>query len=240
MQIFPVFAAVLPMRGPRMFNSINGEITFKDEERLFLCSGAVEWEMLISRTSCDDLPEVGQNAKVYVFLYHRDDQMRLYGFSQRLERDVFLDLLKVEGVGPRQALKILSGVQVGSFIEALEAEDLELLSTIPGIGRKTAQKIMLKLKGRLKVSTPAGISLEEDITNALVGMGFDRRSARSAVSSAARSLRDRQLSREELERELFKSAVSQLSGGSQSDAGAAGDAVQSAPEREEPSGGGEQ
>ena len=221
-----------------MFNSISGEITFKDEERLFLCSGSVEWEMHISRSSCDDLPEVGQSAKVYVFLYHRDDQMRLYGFSQSLERDVFLDLLKVEGVGPRQALKILSGVEVGRFIDALEAEDLELLSTIPGIGKKTAQKIMLKLKGRLKVSTPAGISLEEDISNALVGMGFDRRSARSAVSSAARSLRDRQLGSEELERELFKSALSQASGGSQSAAGGTGDAVQPGSETEEPSGGG--
>jgi Holliday junction DNA helicase RuvA len=127
---------------------------------------------------------------------------------------VFLDLLKVEGVGPRQALKILSGVEVGRFIDALEAEDLELLSTIPGVGRKTAQKIMLKLKGKLKVSTPSGISLEEDIVNALVGMGFDRRSAKNAVTSAARGVRERELGEEELERELFKTAIGQLSGGS--------------------------
>jgi Holliday junction DNA helicase RuvA len=220
-----------------MFNSISGEITFKDEERLFLYSGSVEWEIHISRSSSDDLPEVGREARVYVFLYHRDDQMRLYGFSQSLERDVFLDLLKVEGVGPRQALKILSGVEVGRFIDALEAEDLDLLSTIPGVGKKTAQKIMLKLKGRLKVSTPAGISLEEDITNALVGMGFDRRSARSAVSSAARILRDGELKAEELEKELFKSALSQLSGGSRP---AAGGSVRSDADREQRGGGGAQ
>jgi Holliday junction DNA helicase RuvA len=122
----------------------------------------------------------------------------------------------VEGVGPRQALKILSGVEVVRFIEALEAEDPELLSAIPGVGRKTAQKIMLKLKGRLHVSTPAGISLEEDILNALAGLGFDRRSAKSAVGSAARSLRESDMSREDLEKELFKSALSQLSAGSQS------------------------
>ena len=205
-----------------MFNSISGEITFKDEERLFLSVGAVEWEIHISRTSSDDLPEVGRNTTVYVYLYHRDDQLRLYGFSQNLERDVFLDLLKVEGVGPRQALKILSGVEVGRFVDALEAEDLELLSSIPGVGRKTAQKIMLKLKGKLKVSTPSGISLEEDIINALVGMGFDKRSANTAVSSAARSLRERELDREELERELFKSALSQLSGGAKPAAGGLG------------------
>ena len=205
-----------------MFNSISGRITYKDEERLFLSAGPVEWEIFISRTSSDDLPEAGQDARVYLYLYHREDQIRLYGFSQVLERDVFLDLLKVEGVGPRQALKILSGVEVGRFIDALEAEDLDLLSTIPGVGRKTAQKIMLKLKGKLKVSTPGGISLEEDIVNALVGMGFDRRSAKNAVTSAARGVRERELDEQELERELFKTALAQLSGGSKPGAEAQG------------------
>jgi Holliday junction DNA helicase RuvA len=222
-----------------VFNSISGQITHKDEERLHLSGGAVEWEIFTSRNSSDDLPEVGQSARVYVYLYHRDDQVRLYGFSQNLEREVFLDLLKVEGVGPRQALKILSGVEVGRFIDALEGEDLDLLSTIPGVGKKTAQKIMLKLKGKLKVSTPAGISLEEDITNALVGMGFDRRSARNAVGSAARGLKERELGDEELERELFKSALAQLSGRSKAATGGAGrPEADSQVESEEPGGGG--
>ena len=202
-----------------MFNSITGEITYKDEERLFLSSDAVEWEIHVSRSSSDDLPEVGRSTKVYVYLHHREDQLRLYGFSQVLERDVFLDLLKVEGVGPRQALKILSGVEVGRFLEALEGEDLELLSSIPGVGKKTAQKIMLKLKGKLKVATPGSGSLEEDIVNALVGMGFERRNAKNAVAAAARTLRERDLSSEELERELFKTALSQLSGPTKPGAG---------------------
>ncbi len=202
-----------------MFNSISGEITYKDEERVFLSTGAVEWEIHVSRNSSDDLPEEGQKTKVYMYLYHRDDQLKLFGFSQATERDVFLDLLKVEGVGPRQALKILSGVEVGRFIDALDSEDLDLLSGIPGVGKKTAQKIMLKLKGKLSIMTPAGISMEEDILNALVGMGFDRRSAKSAVSTASRALRESDLDKEELERELFKTALSQLSGGSASGIG---------------------
>ena len=196
-----------------MFNSITGVITYKDEERLFLCAGAVEWEIHISRNSSDDLPEEGQKTRIYLYLYHRDDQLKLFGFSQATERDVFLDLIKVEGVGPRQALKILSGVEVGRFIDALDSEDLDLLSSIPGVGKKTAQKIMLKLKGKLSIMTPAGFSMEEDILNALVGMGFDRRSAKGAVSTASRTLRESDLDKEELERELFKTALSQLSGG---------------------------
>lgn len=202
-----------------MFNSITGVITYKNEERVFLSAGAIEWEIHISRNSSDNLPEQGQKTKVYVYLYHRDDQLKLFGFSQAMERDVFLDLLKVEGVGPRQALKILSGVEVGRFIDALDSEDLDLLSGIPGVGKKTAQKIMLKLKGKLTVLTPAGISMEEDILNALVGMGFDRRSAKGAVSAASRTLRESDLDKEELERELFKTSLSQLSGGSASGSG---------------------
>lgn len=195
-----------------MFNSIRGEITYKDDNRIFLQAEAVEWEIQVSRSTSDELPEEGQTAKVYVYLHHRDDQMKLFGFSQVVERDVFLDLLKVEGVGPRQALKILSGTEVHRFIEALEGENLEILSAIPGVGKRTAQKIILKLKGKLSVSTPGGVSLEEDLVNALAGMGFDRRSASTAVTSALRALPDRDLDREELERELFKTALAQLSG----------------------------
>jgi Holliday junction DNA helicase RuvA len=195
-----------------VFNSISGEVTYKDDNRIFLQAGAVEWEIQVSRSTSDELPEEGQTAKVYVYLHHRDDQMKLFGFSQVVERDVFLDLLKVEGVGPRQALKILSGTEVHRFIEALEGENLEILSAIPGVGKRTAQKIILKLKGKLSVSTPGGVSLEEDLVNALAGMGFDRRSASTAVTSALRALPDRDLDREELERELFKTALAQLSG----------------------------
>jgi Holliday junction DNA helicase RuvA len=195
-----------------VFNSIRGEITYKDDNRIFLQAEAVEWEIQVSRSTSDGLPEEGQTAKVYVYLHHRDDQMKLFGFSQVVERDVFLDLLKVEGVGPRQALKILSGTEVHRFIEALEGENLEILSAIPGVGKRTAQKIVLKLKGKLSVSTPGGVSLEEDLVSALAGMGFDRRSASTAVTSALRALPDRDLDREELERELFKAALAQLSG----------------------------
>jgi Holliday junction DNA helicase RuvA len=194
-----------------MFNSLTGQITYKDQSRVFLQTGSVEWELAISRNSSESLPDQGEQVRLFAYLHHREDQMKLFGFHQASERDLFLDLLRVEGIGPRQALKILSGIEVHRFVEALEAEDLELLSSVPGVGQKTAQKILLKLRGRLTVSTPAGASLEEDLVNALVGMGFERRAARAAVSSATKALRDSDLSREELERELFRAAIGQLS-----------------------------
>jgi Holliday junction DNA helicase RuvA len=202
-----------------MLNSLFGTITHKDEGRVLLQSGDVEWELLTSRTSSEDLPEIGEEARLFVHLYHREDQLKLFGFSQAGERDGFLDLLRVEGVGPRQALKILSNVEVHRLVEALDHEDLGFLSGIPGVGAKTAQKILLKLKGKMAVGSPRGVSVEEDVVNALAGMGFDRKNARVAVAGAHRSLRSeaeqdaqRRVSREELERELFKLAIAQLAG----------------------------
>jgi holliday junction DNA helicase RuvA len=196
-----------------MFNSVTGEITFKGEERLCVQTGGVEWELVVSRKALERLPAVGEVARIYTHLVHREDFMRLYGFSDPAERALFLDLQKVEGVGPRGALKILSGVDRERFTQALDQDDVEALSTVPGIGKKTAQKIILTLKGKL---TPApgspGRSVEEDITTALVGMGFDRRTAKTAVAAAGKALAGMHLKGEELERELFRRAIA-LAGG---------------------------
>ncbi len=194
-----------------MLNSLTGTITYKDQSRVLLQTGGVEWELVVSRNGAEDLPEPGEKARMFVYLHHRDDQMKLYGFAEAAERDLFQDLLRVEGVGPRQAVRILSGIRVQPFAEALEREDLEGLAAIPGLGRKTAQKILLKLRGRLTAGSPAGVSLEEDLVNALIGMGFDRRRARGAVTAAVRGLGEAGLSREEMEREAFRRSLALVS-----------------------------
>ena len=148
-----------------MFNSLTGEITFKGDERLCVQTGGVEWDITASRRALDRLPPVGQVARIYTHLVHREDAMRLYGFSDQAERALFLDLQKVEGVGPRGALKMLSGVDREQFSQALDRDDVDALSAVPGVGRKTAQKIILTLKGKL---TPIGEahsrSAEDDIS----------------------------------------------------------------------------
>jgi len=196
-----------------MFNSITGEITFKGEERLCVQTGGVEWDIVVSRRALDKLPAVGQAARVYTHLLHREDSMRLYGFLDPAERALFLDLQKVVGVGPRGALKVLSGVDRDQFAEALQRDDVDALSSLPGIGRKTAQKIILTLKGKLTPATEGpGRSAEDDIATALVGMGFDRRTARDAAARAVKSMGSVAMKGEELERELFKRAVA-IAGG---------------------------
>jgi Holliday junction DNA helicase RuvA len=173
----------------------------------------VEWELTVSRRALERLPAIGQVARIYTHLVHRDDAMRLYGFSDQAERALFLDLQKVDGVGPRGALKMLSGVDREQFSQALDRDDLDALSAVPGVGRKTAQKIILTLKGKL---TPIGEnpsrSAEDDIATALVGMGFDRKTAKAAATAALKAMAGRDLKGEELERELFKQALS-IAGG---------------------------
>ena len=192
-----------------MFNSLTGEITYKGDERRCVTTGGVEWELTASRKALEKLPPVGKVARVYTHLVHRDDAMRLYGFSDQAERALFLDLQKVDGVGPRGALKMLSGVDREQFSAALDRDDLDALSAVPGVGKKTAQKIILTLKGKL---TPIGDtpsrSAEADIAEALVSMGFDRKVARTAAAAALKSIAGRALSGEELERELLKLALS--------------------------------
>ena len=204
-----------------MFNSVTGQITYKGEERLCLQTGGVEWDLTVSRKALEKLPPVGQVARVYTYLLHREDSMRLYGFSDIAERVLFLDLQKVDGVGPRGALKVLSGVDREKFAQALEADDVDGLSSLPGIGKKTAQKIILTLKGKLTPAVEsAGRSAEDDIATALVGMGFERRTARSAVTAAAKSMAGHEKKGEELERELFKRAVAIAGGESNAGPGA--------------------
>ncbi len=132
---------------------------------------------------------MGQSARVYTYLLHREDSMSLYGFCDPAERSLFLDLQKVDGVGPRGAMRILSGIERKEFVEALDRDDVDALSPGPGIGKKTAQKIILTLKGKL---TPAdggsGKSSEDDIATALVGMGFDGRTAKAAVAEALKAI----------------------------------------------------
>ncbi|MEJ2664417.1 MAG: Holliday junction branch migration protein RuvA [Spirochaetia bacterium] len=192
-----------------MFNSISGTISFKGSHSIYICTGGIEWELFATAQSLKDFPPAGQETRAFVFLYHREDQMRLYGFSCREERSLFLDLLKVGGLGPKLAIKILSAITYSAFITALEKEDLNTLSSLPGLGKKTAQKVLLVLQGKLKKpdEPDRAADLNEDIINALIGMGFDKKLSREAVITAGKELQSDELSGEELDKELFTRAL---------------------------------
>ena len=137
-----------------MFNSLRGIITDKQKESVCLLYGGLEWEISVPATDIAELPPVGEESRVFTWLYHREDQMKLYGFSGEKRRATFLELIKVEGVGPKGALKIMGGIGQEELEKALEAEDLSRLEAVPGLGKKTAQKMILALKGKLAKPAP--------------------------------------------------------------------------------------
>ena len=195
-----------------MWNSISGEITRKGLEQVFLQSGDLEWDVAMGRFGIDALPTVGQRAKIYVWLHHTEDQMKLFGFASVTERALFLDLIKVSGVGPKLALKALSGLRHQEFAAALEAGDAAKLSKVPGVGLKTAQKIILALQGKLVLDdTGAGTSPTGELIAALAEMGFDRRQVEKTVKELENDAGLAGLSVEERERRLFQLALVKLS-----------------------------
>lgn len=178
-----------------MFNSITGIITGKFPKQLFLDNNGIEWDICMPDSNLEMIGVVGSEAKVYTWLQHTDVLMCLYGFATAEERSVFTDLLKVDGVGPKGALKIMSSVSSGRLLEVLENGDLEMLEKIPGVGKKTAGKMMLTLKGKLKISedsasivkipaaTPYG-----DVVASLVSMGYDKRIVEQKIAVLAEQM----------------------------------------------------
>jgi len=196
-----------------MFNSIQGIVGEKGSEAVFLLTGGLEWEIAMPSTDIDLLPAPGEECRVFTWLYHREDLMRLFGFSGRARRDTFLELLKVEGIGPKNALKIMGGIGQEELERALETGDLARLEAVPGLGKKTAQKMLLALKGKLvheRKDSPEA-SPYGDLIEALAAMGYDKRAAADALSRSESALPSG-ITPAEKEKLLFKNAIVYLSG----------------------------
>ncbi|MBN2533289.1 MAG: Holliday junction branch migration protein RuvA [Spirochaetales bacterium] len=192
-----------------MFHSIKGKLTEKREDGMCILTGGIEWDITVSRNTSIQLPETGNDCRIFVYLYHREDKLALFGFHTIQEKRLFLNLLKVEGIGPSLGIKILSGITPAQFIKALEIQDMEVLTGIPGLGKKTAQKIILTLAGKLSMEE-SGNKVHADIIKALTGMGFDAQQARKAVTAAASEIDEASLNKEEYEKKLLKAALTRL------------------------------
>jgi Holliday junction DNA helicase RuvA len=195
-----------------MFNSIRGTITEKLADTLRIETGGLEWDITVPATDLGRLPPPGEEGRVFVWLYHREDQMKIYGFADEGRRATFLELLKVEGIGPRGAVRILGGIGQEELERALEAEDLGRLEAVPGLGKKTAQKMILALRGKLaRISAaPQDSSPYGELAEALAGMGYDRRAASEALARAE-ALLPPGLPAADKEKTLFKQAIILLS-----------------------------
>jgi Holliday junction DNA helicase RuvA len=199
-----------------MFNRIKGIFSGHTEEALHISTGAIEWEIFVPVRDPSFFSRTGEETELFTWLHHYEDGMRLYGFFTAAERQLFLDLQKVEGIGPRQAFKILQGIAPRTLATMLDNSDLASLQKIPGIGPKTAQKMMLALKGKLiglegegAVSAPGGQGRFRDVARALVEMGFERKEVERVIAQFGADLQETP----EAEKELFRKALLELSTG---------------------------
>lgn len=201
-----------------MFNSITGTITGKFPRQLFLENNGIEWDLVVPDSNLELLPAVGEKTKVYTWIQHTENAMALFGFASAEERSLFFDLLKVDGVGPKGAVKIMSSATSGELTQTLESGDVALLEKIPGIGKKTAGKMMLALKGKLTLQqdsqtiTIAKQTAFADVVNSLVSMGYDRRQVEQKIAeiSAKEEVLLSGKSQKEKEDIVFRKAIVEL------------------------------
>lgn len=204
-----------------MFNSIVGTVTGKFSRQLFIEANGIEWDICMPDSNIDMLPETGKEVRVFTWLHHTESLMNLYGFASPEERLLFLDLLRVDGVGPKAAVKIMSGVNSKRLFEILESGDVEILEKIPGVGKKTAGKMMLALKGKLSIpddyksSSSSPSSPYDDAVASLVSMGYDKNLAKAKIMELAEKLSSEpdfvKKSQKDREDHLFRLAIVELS-----------------------------
>ena len=167
-------------------NSLTGPVTETTAHGVRLQTGGVEWDMETTAQTIASCAGKNDPVRLFVYLLHREDVMKLFGFGSIAERALFLELMKVSGIGPKQALRILSAAGSERLPLILESGDVEALATFPGIGRKTAQKILVTLQGKLSLGDQP--SAAGEIVGALIDMGFDRKAAQTAAADAERSV----------------------------------------------------
>ncbi|MEQ1774392.1 MAG: Holliday junction branch migration protein RuvA [Burkholderiales bacterium] len=169
-----------------MIGRISGKLLAKQPPQIIVDVQGVGYEIDVPMSTLYQLPATGADVTLLTHLTVREDAHLLYGFATEQERTVFRQLLKISGVGPRTALSVLSGLSVADLHAAVSTQDSARLTKVPGIGKKTAERLLLELKDKLKVTvmlTPAtaASSASSDILNALLSLGYNDKEASWAV-----------------------------------------------------------
>ncbi len=178
-----------------MIGRLHGILLRKEPPALLLDVGGVGYEIDAPMSTFYELPSIGQTVTLYTHLVVRDDAHLLYGFSRDTQRQLFRNLLKVNGVGPRVALAILSGLSDQEFIQCLVHEDIARLTKVPGIGRKTAERLIVEMRDRVDLSMlstgtatrPLAVPADpvQEAISALIALGYKPPEASRAVQNIA-------------------------------------------------------
>ena len=169
-----------------MIGRINGTLLEKNPPQVLVEAHGVGYELDVPMSTFYNLPDTGQKVVLHTHLVVREDAHLLFGFATDAERRAFRQLLKVTGIGARIALSVLSGLSVGELAQAVTLQDVGRLTKVPGIGKKTAERLLLELKGKLGAEL-AGVDAQRqpaaasDVLNALLALGYNEKEALAAT-----------------------------------------------------------
>ncbi len=175
-----------------MIGRITGKLIEKRPPLVLLDVQGVGYEIDVPMSTFYQLPAIGSQVTLHTHLVVREDAHLLFGFGSEEERTAFRQLLKISGVGSRTALAVLSGLSVADLQQAVRAEDSGRLTKIPGIGKKTAERLLLELRGKLEMILTSGaapaVSGSQDVLNALLALGYNEREANWAIGQLSNGL----------------------------------------------------
>ncbi len=198
----------LVYNAPGMIAYLQGTLLRKEPHQAVIDCHGVGYAAGIPLSTFFKLGEEGQPAELFIHTHLTDSALALYGFATREEKDLFLKLIGVSGIGPKLALAALSGMEANELIEAVRTSDVARLSQVPGIGKKTALRIAMELADKMekKESLLRGRAAQEteDLISALVNLGFRRKEIERAVEETVRSHRGEEAGFEKLLRECLK------------------------------------
>jgi Holliday junction DNA helicase RuvA len=177
-----------------MIGRLNGTLADKNPPQVLVDCQGVGYEVDVPMSTFYNLPGVGEKVSLLTHFVVREDAQVLFGFGSAGERDAFRQLIRISGVGPRTALSVLSGMSVAEIGSAVTAQDASRLVKVPGIGKKTAERLLLELKGKLGAdlgaaggAAPAS-DAQADILQALVALGYSDKEAQAALKALPRDV----------------------------------------------------
>jgi Holliday junction DNA helicase RuvA len=198
-----------------MIAHLRGSLQWKSPRCLILDVNGVGYEVTVPLITFYELPELGSTVSFHIHTHVRENALQLYGFRTPQEKQLFVLLVGVNGIGPRLAINILSGISASELVATVRQEDMGRLAVIPGVGRKTAERIIVELRDKLvkldlagesdlPAPEQAGAAILDDALSALLNLGYKRASAQRAIDEARKLLR-RNITLESLLQECLRS-----------------------------------
>jgi Holliday junction DNA helicase RuvA len=178
-----------------MIAHLRGKLLEKHPNQAVVETGGVGYDVAISIPTFSELTSVGSEVSLHIHTHVREDQLALYGFGRPEEKQLFEKLITVSGIGPKLAMTILSGMAADDMANAIRGNDVARLTRIPGIGKKTAERMVLELRDKLPAvgagqvrEMPSFSGTQEDVLSALVNLGYQRAAAEKALSSVEKNV----------------------------------------------------